>query len=737
MKSRRDAVLEFRLSKKLMEGDLGDFPGPVRLIKVDETKWEPLWDRLVREHHYLGYDSVIGSRVKYLIALGNKIVGAISFCSAAYKLGLRDKFVGWDEPTRLAMLPRLVSNNRFLLLPWVRIRNLASHVLSRSLEQLRVDWKRWYGVEPYMAETFVDSERFAGTCYAAANWIRLGATKGYGRQGNRFVFHGHPKDLYVKVMSRRFTSAFHPNIDRLLVDEMQELLVMMLSDTKFYARDLLERMGLTGVTQGMITAWLSEHLLTYLPFLHRKELVKHFTAMIQGMLGDVNRKTIEGICAEILGIDEYRNLANFMTRSVWDNEGMLKAYAQDAGDVLFEPRGMVTIDATSFSKSGKCSVGVDRQYLGCEGKVDNGQVGVIVGYAGKEGSGGLDYRLYLGKKWHSEEYADMRAKCAVPEDLKFETSNQIALELLQGVLSLEGFKGRYIGVDGAYGRDHAFLDGIPEGYVYYADVPCDTKVFYGRPETLSPEYGGRGRKPTRLVLSFQPFSVRELAKREDLPWAETVLGMGSEGPILAKDKCLRVVESRDGQPGKDVWLHIRELGDGSLKYSLCNESAEASIEDIRYPSRMRWSIEEFFRDCKEHLGMDHYKLRSWHGWRRHMLLTFISHLFITKMRRRFGVKIEEPGPGPCVMAPVPTADYVDAVTDMKNGREISHPNIQAYPDRVQYLLTFGNIKLILKKVIVLFGNLMDKINHDLKSCYAKYTSGTNRKVAKLVSPEGG
>ena len=167
---------------------------------------------------------MIGSRVKYIIALDGKVVGAISFCSAAFKLGLRDKFVGWDEATRLSMLPRLVNNNRFLILPWVRIHNLASHVLSLSLKQLRTDWEQWYGVEPYMAETFVDSERYPGTCYVAANWIRLGTTKGFGRQGNTFVYHGRRKDLFVKIMSRRLISAFHPDISRLPKDEGEEFL---------------------------------------------------------------------------------------------------------------------------------------------------------------------------------------------------------------------------------------------------------------------------------------------------------------------------------------------------------------------------------------------------------------------------------------------------------------------------------------------------------------------------------
>jgi hypothetical protein len=134
--------MEYHLNKSLLEGTLSDFNSPARLHLVDETKWESLWDKLMREHHYLGYESMIGGRLKYLITLGQWIVGAISFCSGAFKLGLRDLFIGWDEKTRLSMLPHLINNNRFLILLWVRILNLASHVLAMSLKQLRQDWAK-------------------------------------------------------------------------------------------------------------------------------------------------------------------------------------------------------------------------------------------------------------------------------------------------------------------------------------------------------------------------------------------------------------------------------------------------------------------------------------------------------------------------------------------------------------------------------------------------------------------
>ena len=174
--------MTYEYDKTPITGELNEF-GTVRLHKVDETRYESFWDEIVRENHYLGYETQIGARVKYVITLGKQIVGAISFCSAAYWLGPRDTYIGWGDESRKANLPHLVANNRFLILPWVRVRNLASHVLSKSLARLKGDWEQQYGVAPYMVETFVERGRYLGTCYAAANWTYLGATKGYGKQG--------------------------------------------------------------------------------------------------------------------------------------------------------------------------------------------------------------------------------------------------------------------------------------------------------------------------------------------------------------------------------------------------------------------------------------------------------------------------------------------------------------------------------------------------------------------------
>jgi hypothetical protein len=116
---------------------------------------------------------------------------------------------------------------------------------------------------------------------------------------------------------------------------------------------------------------------------------------------------------------------------------------------------------------------------------------------------------------------------------------------------------------------------------------------------------------------------------------------------------------------------------------LCDDPPEASLESIRSLATKRWSIEQCFKECKTYLGLDHYELRSWQGWKRHMLLVFIAHLFVGKLRRLFAVKIEEPGPSPYIEAPVPLSDYVKAAVKLKIKKEIYHPKLAIYPDRAQ------------------------------------------------------
>jgi SRSO17 transposase len=457
----------------------------------------------------------------------------------------------------------------------------------------------------------------------------------------------------------------------------------MINGVPFHYPGILEDMGVTPDILELTKKRFAEHLHPFIRFLPRKEAVRHFTVVVNGLLGDLKRKSLEPIVLAYGDPKVVRNSQNFITRSPWDDLGMKKAYQDEIMRLSFENDSMLTGDGCDIPKKGKMCAGVYHQYCGATGKNDNCQAGVMLGVVGEEGYGLVDCRLYMPEKWFSNEgdYPERRAKCRVPEDLEFKTKNRILLEMIIDMVRSGRFKGRYVGVDSAYGRDHAFLDSIPSHLVYFADVPCTQQVFPSRPLMELPEYCGRGRRPTRRVPSIKPVTVKELANDESLPWNDVVLGNGAKGPIIAKDKCLRVVECRDGEPGKDVWLYVRQLEDKSVKYALCNESMEASLQDVRKPALLRWSIEQCFKECKGHLGMDHYEVRTWHGWHRHMLLVFIAHLFVSKMRKELAIMIDTPGPTPFVTAPVPVTDYVDAAMQMQNNGEITHKSITPWSSR--------------------------------------------------------
>ena len=156
---------------------------PVRSADSEESQ---VWNQMMEAHHYLGAGPLVGAQLRYLIrSSGNEWLGAISFSAAAWSLEPRDQWIGWSQQTREENLRAVVSNSRFLILPHVQVRYLASHVLGRVMTVLRQHWKQRYGYEPLLVETFVDAERFHGTCYRAANWIDVGCTRGRGRQDRR------------------------------------------------------------------------------------------------------------------------------------------------------------------------------------------------------------------------------------------------------------------------------------------------------------------------------------------------------------------------------------------------------------------------------------------------------------------------------------------------------------------------------------------------------------------------
>lgn len=154
---------------------------PLEIVSVRRTENERLHDGLVAQHHYLGYTQPVGEHLKYVVFSDSRPIACCTFSSSPRHIGCRDRFIGWAPSARRANIAMIAYNTRFLILPWVEVRCLASHVLSKIAHRICADWQTLYHHPIYLLETFVDTERFAGTCYKAANWKYLGLTTGRGK----------------------------------------------------------------------------------------------------------------------------------------------------------------------------------------------------------------------------------------------------------------------------------------------------------------------------------------------------------------------------------------------------------------------------------------------------------------------------------------------------------------------------------------------------------------------------
>lgn len=163
-----------------------------------------LWNELVARHHYLGYKPLPGAQIRYFVKHENTLLAALGFAAAAWKVATRDSFIGWTPDERAARLHFVVNNARFLILPWVHVPNLASRILSLAARQVVRDWPQRYGYQPVLLETFVERQRFSGTCYKAANWLYVGQTTGRGKLDRHHRQNVPVKDVYLYPLHRHF-----------------------------------------------------------------------------------------------------------------------------------------------------------------------------------------------------------------------------------------------------------------------------------------------------------------------------------------------------------------------------------------------------------------------------------------------------------------------------------------------------------------------------------------------------
>jgi hypothetical protein len=178
--------------------------GQLRFHSVRTPHDSALWNELIERYHYLGYKPLPGAQMRYLVYHGSQVVAALGFSAAAWKVAPRDWFIGWDDGQRRRNLHRIANNSRFLILPWVKVPNLASSILAAAAKRLGDDWVERYGYEPVLLETFVERSRFRGTCYHAANWLRVGETKGRGKLDRHHRGLSTVKHIYVYPLRKDF-----------------------------------------------------------------------------------------------------------------------------------------------------------------------------------------------------------------------------------------------------------------------------------------------------------------------------------------------------------------------------------------------------------------------------------------------------------------------------------------------------------------------------------------------------
>jgi SRSO17 transposase len=390
---------------------------------------------------------------------------------------------------------------------------------------------------------------------------------------------------------------------------------------------------------------LDSYVRLFEPAFDRREQWQWGGRYIQGLLGDTVRKTVERMALE-LG-HNVRDMQHFVGQSPWQKEAGVMIHQGLVAKSLGEADGVMLIDESGVVKQGQDTVGVAAQYCGSLGKVANSQVGVHLGYVSRQGYTLLDSQLFMADEWFDDAHRQRRQACGVPAELTYQTKPQIALALLQATVKRntqleDPLRFEWVAADELYGDSPAFRDGVAAlDKWYFTEIKSTSLVWLKRPEVYVPAWKGRGRRPTRLRLcqpTDKAVTVHSLvAQLPTSAWTRATIKEGSQGPIVCDFAFLRVVESRGGLPGPELWLVIRRnINDPTeLKFYFSNAPAATPLLVLVRLSGLRWPIEIIFEEGKGEIGFDHYETRSWLGWHHHLLLVALAHHFLVLLRLKF------------------------------------------------------------------------------------------------------
>jgi len=382
-------------------------------------------------------------------------------------------------------------------------------------------------------------------------------------------------------------------------------------------------------------------------FFCRSEGRKWSMKYLQGLMMPIERKNVENIAEEVAAPP--RKLQEFLSDSPWNDEGCIEEHQRFVGELFGSPNGVVIFDDTGFPKKGDKSAGVGRQYSGTMGKTDNCQVGVFMSYASVHGHTLADRRLYILSQWFEETASGKRKRSGIPQDLRFKTKIELAMEMLDRAKERGHLLFQWVSGDCAYGDAHEFRKHIAGmGKWYCFEVSSDTHVWTDDPAWKVPPIikNRRGRKPKHpKPTDGSPPAVTVsslLSSCADNQWQRICLREGDKGPREFAFARLRVFEKWNGKPGPASWLMIRRSlkpGDSEVKFYLSNAPETISIAEMAWAGCQRWSIEVDFKLAKGEVGLDQYELTKYRGWYHHITLSMLALSFLKAVQLQWGKKI--------------------------------------------------------------------------------------------------
>lgn len=358
--------------------------------------------------------------------------------------------------------------------------------------------------------------------------------------------------------------------------------------------------------------------------LQGRDIGHHVRNYLGGILSRSERKNIECIQACVKDAN-YQAMQQMISDSPWKHQMLMDQVAAQANAALGAHRhSALYLDESSFAKKGDKSVGVQRQYCGRLGKVENCQVGVYACLGRGEKAAIIDFRLYLPESWVGDEERCNRVKVPA-EERTLRTKPQLALEMVHHAVD-QGVKFSWVGGDEVYGNSPLLIAGIEAlGLTWLMDVSCTTQVWEKLPRP-------KDKAVTLKALVEQSFAGLS---------REVLIRQTSQGPLRARIWAVPVwVASSAGATRGQKLLVVRQEADGSYKYSMSNAAPQTSWEMLGYMQAQRFWIERAFQDAKSELGMAQYEVRGWRGWHHHMALVCLALLFV--MKERLAAKEEAP-----------------------------------------------------------------------------------------------